>query len=397
MKVARGSSRRRFLPRSARRGLPLALLAALAAAAPAAAQPADRAVRLAVGFGVDTTGVPYHEIFELWRAYLSSRPSCMRPSPLWSESERMGFPSRDLLCGFVYQGFRDFTVVALAPAVGLDSTYLIRTLVASIADSGRSVLPLALYRVYAVREGGRWVLANALPRLTRRWRHETVGRIRFVFPPTHRFSRRRAEVSARFVDSLARAFEVPPPDSITYVFTDDFRETLLADGLDFFPLGSDTAGGRAGGPNLVLIGSSKLGEAYLHELGHVVLRPFFDAHRAAGLVQEGMVTWAGGSAGLDFRALMPGLARYLDAHPDVTLEHVMADPPRREGTLDVGYDGLAALCRMVFDAGGLAGLRALADAGRDPAAVVGAAARVLRVEPGDLDRLWRARVASLAR
>src|SRR6266545_6741001 len=37
------------------------------------------AVRLAVGFGVDTAGVPNHEIFTLWRAYLSGPPDCARP------------------------------------------------------------------------------------------------------------------------------------------------------------------------------------------------------------------------------------------------------------------------------------------------------------------------------
>src|SRR5881409_2781892 len=100
-------------------------------------------VRVAVGFGVDTVGTS-HEIFALWRAYLSSGPSCSQQSPLWSASERAQWPVADLLCSNVYQGFSKFTVVHLAPAVGLDSTYLIRTLVASVSDSGQDVQPLAL-------------------------------------------------------------------------------------------------------------------------------------------------------------------------------------------------------------------------------------------------------------
>ena len=356
------------------------------------------AVRLAAGFGVDTAGVPNHEIFTLWRAYLSAPPDCGRPSAVWSRAEQQTWPSVDLLCTYVYQGFTNFTLVHLAPAIGLDSTYLIRTLVATVADSSQDVKPLALYRVYATREGGRWVLANALPRATRGWNHETIGRITFVFPPNRAFSRSRAEQTAGFVDSLARAFDVQPPSGIRYYFTDDLSETLRAAGLEFFPLGSDTVGGRAQAPNqLVFVGSSSNGEGYRHEVAHVVLQPFLASLKSAGLVQEGLMTWVGGSAGLDFKDLLTGLRRYLDAHPDLTLESIMTDPPPREGALDVGYDGFAVLCKMVYDAGGLPAIRQLAGAGREPRGVLGAAARLLKVSEGQLDELWRRRVGELAR
>jgi hypothetical protein len=362
------------------------------------AQVSDTSVRVAVGFGVDTVGVPNHEIFALWRSYLTSRPSCTQQSSLWSPSERAQWPVADLLCSYVYQGYANFTVVHLAAAVGLDSTYLIRTLVARVSDPGQDVQPLALYRVYATRERGRWVLANALPRLTRQWNHVTIGRITFVFPATRRFTRARAAATAAFVDSLARAFAVPPPPTIDYYFTDDLIETLGAAGLEFFPLASDTVGGRSNAPDhLVFIGSSGNGEGYRHEVAHVVLWPFLAPLKAAGLVQEGLMTWMGGSAGLDFKDLIPGLKRYLDAHPDLTLEGIMTNPPRREGTVDVVHGGGAVLCKMVYDAGGLAAIRSLANAGYEPRLVLNTAAQLLSVAPAELDRAWRDRVAALSR
>ena len=362
------------------------------------AQLPSPAVRVAVGFGVDTVGVPNHEIFALWRGYLIARPVCDQPNALWSRLEQHQWPSVDLLCPYVYQGFTKFTVVHIAPAIGLDSTYVIRTLIASVSDSSQDVKPLALYRVYATREEGQWVLANALPRLTRRWNHESVGRITFIFPPTRAFSRSRAEKTAAFVDSLAHAFDVPPPPSIRYYFTDDLSETLRAEGLEFFPLGSDTVGGRSEVINqLVFVGSSTNGEAYRHELAHVVLWPFLAQLKTAALVQEGLMTWTGGSAGLDFKDLIPGLKRYLDAHPDLTLEGIMTNPPPRAGTLDVGYDGLAVLCKMVYDAGGIGAIRRLANAGSEPRVVLSTAAQLLSVSPPELDGLWRERIAVFSR
>lgn len=372
-----------------------------AAAIPLAAlraQVPDTSVHVAVGFGVDTVVDPNHEIFVLWRSYLTSRPGCAQPSALWSPSERAQWPVADLLCSYVYQGFSKFTVVHLAPAIGFDRTFVIRTLVAGLSDPGQDVQPLALYRVYATREGGRWVLANALPRLTHGWKHETIGRLTFVFPPGRDFARVRAQATAAFVDSLAHAFAVPPPATIGYYFTDDLIQTLGAAGLEFFPLGSDTVGGRSDAiDHLVFIGSSSNGEGYRHELAHVVLWPFLAPLTAAGLVQEGLMTWTGGSAGLDFLQLLPGLKRYLDAHRDLTLQSILTSPPPRTGSLDVGYDGLAVLCKMVYDVGGLAGIRTLAAAGREPGAVLGAAARVLNIPAGDLDRRWRETIDQLAK
>ncbi len=368
----------------------MAALLAGAVAAPVAAQPAARPPHVSAGFGVDTASSPNREILALYEAYLAHLHDSLRPNPYWSRAEQAMWPDFDLLSGFIYQGFPNFIVVHLAPAVGLDSTYLIRTLVAAVGDSSHQVSPLALYRVYAIREAGHWVLANALPRETRTWRHQTIGRVTFVYPPTRSFDRRRAAGSAAFVDSLARAFAVTAPGPITYYYTEDLLETFQAMGLDYFPLGPDTIGGRADAfRRLVLVGASSGGEGYRHELAHIVLAPLFAGSRPARLVAEGLMTWVGGSAGLSFRQLLPGLDGYLRDHPQLTLASLMADPPQREGSLDPGYDGLAALCAMVNAKGGIAAIRELVTAGPRPSDALATAARLLGARPDSLDALWR--------
>ena len=244
--------------RSTITGIFLMLGAGLAQSA-AAQLPVD-SLRLAVGFGVEATASPEREILALWQRYLTTPSDSLRAT-LWSTQERSAGPHFDLVGPYVYQGFTHFTVVQLGPAAGLPQTFVIRTLVSAVDDSTHDVRPLALYRVYATLENGRWVLANALPRTTGAWRRETLGNVTFVYPPTHRFARERARTSAAFVDSLARAFGLPKPEPITYYFTDDLGETLRALGLEFFPYGSDTLGGRSNVPlRHVYVGSSADGD-----------------------------------------------------------------------------------------------------------------------------------------
>jgi hypothetical protein len=370
------------------------LLLGLAAGSGARAQTPESPIRLALGFGVDTARSSEREVFELYRHYLTHRQDTIRPHPDWSVAEQRRWAAFDLLGGFIYQGFTNFTVVQLAPAAGFDSTFLIRTLISSVDDATGAVRPLALYRVYAVRESGRWVLANALPRMTRAWRHDRIDSVTFVFPPTRAFDRMRAASAARFVDSLAHAFVLPVPQ-IGYYFTDDLIETFQALGLEFFPLGVDTVGGRSNtADRLVFIGSSSRGEDYRHELAHVVLQPLIGRGRTAGLVMEGLMTWAGGSAGLDYQDLLPDLAAYVAAHPEVTLRGIMEAPPPRVGTLDVGYDSFAVLCDMIAGAGGVAAVREWLRSGTAPDSVLGAAARLLQLRADQLDGAWRRRVQS---
>jgi len=366
-------------------GIVLMLGAGLAPSA-TAQLPVD-SLRLAVGFGVDTTASPEREILALWQHYLTTPSDSLR-AMLWSTQERLGGPHFDLVGPYVYQGFTHFTVVQVGPAVGLPETFVIRTLVTAVDDSTHDVRPLALYRVYATLENGRWVLANALPRTTRAWQRETFGSVTFVFPPGHRFARQRASATAAFVDSLARAFGLPKPAPISYYFTDDLGETLRALGLEFFPYGSDPVGGRSNVFARHAYAGLADAEGYRHELAHIVLAPEVSG-RTSGLVAEGLMTWTGGSAGLDYAELLPGLARYLSDHPELTLQTLLENPPPRVGTLDVGYDGLAVLCKLVFDRSGLSGLRALLSAGRDPSAIVTTAAQTLGIPPAELDSLWR--------
>ena len=218
---------------------------------------------------------------------------------LWYVADRSDPMQRDLAGRYARQGF-PATVVSVIPTDRGDSVYVVKLLYAAAAARGGVVSPMALERFYAVRAPGTpfgWRLGAALPRLTRGWHVLTAGPIVFHYAPDQRADNARAASAGRFVDSVAALFAVRPPRRIDYFVTGSPDEYFRALGLDFFVLPSGR--GEAYGGNalpdagVLLAGDPTQGEAYFHELVHVVVR---DRIRS-GFVNEGAAAWLGGSRG----------------------------------------------------------------------------------------------------
>jgi len=347
--------------------LPLTLLAALGCAdAPRPAQ----ALRFAAGidtlppraWGESEWKAPVAAIVRAWNAYRDERVAANGQWPthrtaMWSLAEQEARPIYDLTFAVDAPGLRAILLDVRPTVVGDTSEFMLRVLYTDPGGAGGdSVTPYAITRTYAVREGGRWVLSAALPRLTRDWERQQVGPIQYVVQPGHRFDRTRAETAVAFADSLADAFGVPRLDSLTYYLTDSPTEMYRIMGVDWNPVAPSGAG-QVFPPNHQLFsGDPRFGEAHRHELTHAVLEPL-SAH-AHGLVTEGLATWLGGTIGASPAATLHLYAGYLRAHPKVTLDSLFAS------SYDVGYrPGGAILCELVYANGGVPALKALLHAG----------------------------------
>jgi hypothetical protein len=348
--------------------------------------------RIALGFGVDTTGSPRHEIFTLWRAYLRDRPDSVHRSPYWSWAEQREWPTYDMTSGLVYQGVDEpgpfqfrATVVEIEPAVPGDSTtYVIRTLFARTDSASGAILPLALQRVFAVRDGGRWALATALPRLTATWPRTTVGRITFIYWPDHHFDRAQATRSARFVDSLARVLGVDPPRSITYILAPSPDDVSRILGLDFlYPLNGFTLAAD----RIVLSGIPGYGEWYPHELSHLVMSPLVP-ESPTWLFNEGGASWFGGSRGLTYEGLVHELAVTLCERPRITLDSVVSG---NMGAIDSLSRGAGAvLYQLAYQHGGIPAVRLLISASaHTPPQIYTVLEQATGLDPEPLGRAWR--------
>ena len=368
----------------------------LTTASPAFAQYSTSVPSPALGIGVDTlptrgwgdqwkAHVP--AIYRRWSDFLASNAPRYTspgtsPSPFWANGEQQRWISFPLALNFVGPSAVP-TVLDIRPATpGSDSVYVVKTLFRS-PGSTQTSQPLALTRVYAVRERGTWVFSNALPRATRDWQRKTVGAFDYAFPPGYPFDRARAERATAFADSLAAAFAIPKVSHVAYYLTESPDEMNRVIGLDWFPSSTD-GGAFSSGPNRLLVsGNPAIGENYRHEIVHVVLGPL-SIRGVHPLLWEGAATWLGGTLGMDASATRRAYAEFLRKHPDVTLETIL------NHSSDQGFRPAGAvLCQMVFERGGIPAVKALLASGISDADLQAGLQRLLGKTWPDIQVEWR--------
>jgi hypothetical protein len=210
----------------------------------------------------------------------------------------------------------------ISPTYDTDSSWVIKTAY-FVPDSSSPSRLIAIQRLYALPEHGRWVLSPALPRLTHGWQRTSLGRLTYHYPAGVVFSPASARRAAAFVDSLSQALDIQPPARIDYYLTQSTGEMYRALGLDFYILPSGPSAGRGGyafpKEGVVLAGNPSLGPAYTHELVHILLAPLTPDSGRLALMEEGTATWLGGSGGQPFKQLLGSLLKYQAEHPEVTL------------------------------------------------------------------------------
>jgi hypothetical protein len=322
-------------------------------------------------------------------------PEHFAPSPYWTSVDQRRWPIFDLAAAWIYFGAAGYprpqaTLVTIDPVIagheGSDDTFIVRALYTTVDSAGVSV-PVALTRTYAIREGGRWVLASPIPRLTAEWRRERRGRITFVLSPKHVFDPIRAERSGRFVDSLSLAFRIAAPPSITFFVADRPEDLAKLVGVDMAV--PQTSFGRAvPANNMILSGLPVYGEWYPHELTHLVLAGWLAEREVFGTMDEGMAHWLGGSTGRSFPILMRELDRELNSRRSLTLDSLLGPGHRSDSLANRAAAGLLALAN---ERGGVKAVKAVLTPQRSPRGPdhLSAAAETLGLQAATLDSAWR--------
>jgi hypothetical protein len=266
-------------------------------------------------------------------------------------------------------------------------------LVARFRRVGEHDSGLMTVTVFGVNEGGRWVLANALPRTTAHWQRHVVGPFTYIVDPQLKFSPSRARQAMAFIDSVAKAFALPRLGPTEYYVASSVDVAMESLGVK-----TTQRYGAAGGfskpvNHQVFSGIPAQGENYRHELAHLVLLPLFNSSTTTLLASEGVATWLGGTGGTDFRGSVRALAKYVADNPAVTLDSII---DAGSSPQSIRYAAGAVLCEMLARRGGARSIAAFYHAGPSLAHVRAELVRRLgRTWPVIVSE-WRALVAQLA-
>jgi len=360
--------------------------------APHAAETQTPAAGVSLSFGVDTSIVEVREIVRLTRAYLANPDSSSRSRGLWSTASAFDARHGDLATE-AYQGF-PATILGVTGTGPGDSVFVVRVIHATADSSRKQTGVLALQRLHAVRAPGSpygWQLSSPLPRLTRGWSRRDDGRLTFWYAPGLTQSPEKARRASGFVDSVAKLFNVPPPERLDAYMTGTIAEGLSLLGLDFFPENSGPGtgfGGRGGGAGILLLGDPRVGEAYLHELVHAVLSPTVESRNS--IFGEGVAVWLGGSGERSLRQMYSVLRDYQRAYPGVSVSGIL------DGDVPGGYDAVAALyatrgliVESIYRRAGIDGLRRFALISGPASEVIKSLPEFIDTIGGDVDSWWR--------
>ncbi len=357
---------------------------------------AQDSLRVVPGWGVDTSSSgggdyvsqgPVPEIYRAWSTYLRTDATRQAPTKFWSAAEQRRWARYDIAGSFAYQGFPATVLSIQLARSGAMDEYVVRTLFASVNGPSKDIKPIALTRVYAVRESGRWVFANALPYLTHDWSRHNVGHITYIVQPGHRFDQQKARNAARFADSTAAMFGVSPLPKLEYYVTDTPEEIHRILGLDFLVGGAQQS---YFDPvrRMVLVGSPVFAENHRHELTHFALLPFIVAGRMPGIINEGTATWLGGSLGKSYPGVMREYAAFLSAHPSIMLDSVLTEAEHDLGIRPAG----AALVEMTYQLGGVGAVKTLMRGGHSNDELRSTLTKVFGKPWPEIQAEWRAHI-----
>ena len=133
---------------------------------------------------------PAAEIYRAWMGHLEAKEgrfagTASAPSNDWLPAEQLQWPAHELAALYLADGATP-EVLSIRPEPGLEGEYRVVTAFHSADANNAMRARLVRLTVFALRPQGRWVFANALPRLTRDWRREAVGPITYVMEPNGR-------------------------------------------------------------------------------------------------------------------------------------------------------------------------------------------------------------------
>lgn len=347
----------------------------------------DTAVVPGAWWGVDSALASRAAVVRTWRDYVAIRADSGRRLSFWSAADRERTPDPDLmLASERYVLDANAVLVEAIPFVPGDSSrWILRTMYLG-RGTGADPSLLALERTHIIREDGRWVLSHPSSVETAGWYRVRMGLIEYVVHPAVSFNAKRAADTAEWAATTSLRFGITNSEPITYFQVPDLEAAFRIMGLDW-ALTTDRVGGRANPrARIVFAADPRFGEAYRHELAHVLLHPVVGG--SSVFVSEGIAYWLGGARGHAFPQMMRDLAAHVGHQPGIGLQSALTE------TSSTRLPAAAAVFEIAYRRGGDGGVRQLVAALGKDEPTLGTIARALEMASEELDSTWRTVVGS---
>ena len=336
---------------------------------------------------VDTSKKEINEIAALWANYLNSEPDSVYDNPYWNEAEKNRFKDFDLSRLFIYQfsskqllNYYKPTILSIEKEA---DNYAIRTLFAADGLEGiyKKSNPWCITKLYAVRENNKWKLKNALSVLTQEWKRKTVGKITFIYPPSHKFNDTLAKKANEFCIRIVKDFQFPEYKPFDFYITNSGDAMGQLFNFDFYFAGYTTGVGM----NEIRMLFSGIGsEWYPHELVHMIV-PDKKRHR---MINEGFATWqAGAGDKKTFDELVKILAIELSKNNTIKFNDVLN--LKWGWQCNAFYTTGALFCKLAIEKKGISGLKMLLEIPQDNDKLVDTICTLFGVSKADFDKFWR--------
>lgn len=352
-----------------------------------------------INFGVDTLDEDKKQAAHLWMDYLHSNPDSLYDNVYWNFQEKLRYKRFDLLNagGIVspslYAFLKRYDNTVLSIQRLSKDTLLLR----SMFYRPTSNAILAITQILAIQTAEGWKLGNYLPYHSRNWKVQTVGKIRYHYPPSYTFRPEQATKAHLFLQEMGRRFD-SPYDSIDYYIAEDCDGIYRLRGYDFgFNMGNAGNCGFIDEANDLYFATATSGEFHQHELMHLINKQYPKAH---WLWLSGLAAYYGGENAHHGKPLIHHIKRvneFLQKHPEIDLNKPTAFY-QLDAATNPQYVIGALLCEKAFKEGGLPLMKTiLVEDSKDSSDEVlqQQIAKKLKIKSGKLDTYLRQRIAEL--
>jgi hypothetical protein len=334
--------------------------------APAAAPAVSQMTPLTLGFAVDTTATPANwwgvdparavlpDVVRFWRDYLIIRHDSLKRRGHWvPDNAETGVDADPVPVVAPYLlSARPQLVEALPAQSGNPSRWILRTIYATGPAMQPAYMAFERSHIVGVRDGQgswQWKLEDPAVTETVNWPRHRIGLLHYVVHPSIAFNADKAHATARWVDSTLQRFGLEPPGPITYYQVPDLEAGFRISGFQWL-LGADRVGGRASSMSAtVLAADPRYGEAYLHEISHVLLAPLVSGRST--FVVEGLAYWLGGARGSDFVGMIRSGSTFLIRNPNITLDEIFSNRAQ-SAAASMGLPVAASFFELIHRRGG---------------------------------------------